>query len=251
MAKLNLLKIVQHTLGAMESNNVNSIGDTIESAEVARIAEEVYFELMAYGEWPHLDQMQSLESVSDVEKPNFLRIPDNVSLIKQLKYNGEDVLYMEPVKFVDMVQKRNNEMDNITELSGFNGVQLNIINDSKPRYWTSFDEEYIVFDSYDSAENTTVVGTRSTIYAKVVPAWLTQDTFVPDMPMEMFPTYLARVKAASFLQLKREMSPKDEREAIAGLGRLRRQVSKISGKNNRKSYGRHSSNSRRSNSLPN
>lgn len=240
MSVYNNLKTVQHVLGAMESNNVNTVGASIESAEVLRIMEEVFFELMAYGEWPHLEELRQLQSISDSTRPNYLRIPDAVATVKLFKYNMESLEYLTPIEFMNMSHQRVATLDNVTELSGLNGVQLLIVNDEHPKYWTSFDDEHIVTDSFDSTAATTLEANKSLIVCKTTPTWEVTDEFIPDMPVEMFPTYLAKVKSRAFLQLKREQSIPDERQASVGMSKIRREVSKLNDKDNRsrKGYGR-------------
>lgn len=242
MSVYNNLKTVQHVLGAMESNNVNTVGANLESMEVLRIMEEVYFELMAYGEWPHLEELRQLESISDADRPTYLRIPDAVATVQLLKYDMEKLEYLTPIEFIELSHKRDIEADNVIELSGFNSVQLLILNDTAPTYWTSFDEEHIVLDSFDATVSATLQSNKSLILCKTTPTWLVTDEFIPDMPVEMFPTYLAKVKSRAFLQLKREQSVPDERQAAVGMSKIRREVSKLNDRSNHKDsrYGRSS-----------
>ena len=47
MAKMTLLEMTQNILSAMDSDAVNSIGDTVESLQVADVIVETYYELFA------------------------------------------------------------------------------------------------------------------------------------------------------------------------------------------------------------
>lgn len=240
MSVYTSLKTVQHVLGAMESNNVNTIGGSIESAEVHRIAEEVYNELMAYGEWPHLNKITTLETYGQLAHPTYLRIPSNVATVRMFKYNQKELTYLTPEEFIEMSYNMQAGLDNVDELFTLEGVKLNVINDQDPMYWTSFDEKYVVTDSYNKVEGSTLIAGNSVIYCKESSKWLADDDFIPAMPEEMFPTYLAKVKARAFLQLKREQSIPDERQALAGMSKIRREVSKLNDKTNRRTnrYGR-------------
>lgn len=240
MTVYNNLKTVQHVLGAMESNNVNTVGATIESVEVLRIMEEVFFELMAYGEWPHLEELRQLESVSDLSKPTYLRIPSSTATVDLFKYDMKELQYVTPLEFINMTHERNKEADNVVELSSYNNVQLLIINNEAPTCWTSFDDEHIVCDSYNKEDSATLMGSKSMILCKTTPQWEVTDEFIPELPEEMFPTYLAKVKARAFLQLKREQSIPDERQASYGMSKIRREMSKLNDRTNRKEnrYGR-------------
>lgn len=240
MSVYTSLKTVQHVLGAMESNNVNTCGGSIESAEVHRIMEEVYNELMAYGEWPHLNKITTLETYGQLAYPTYLRIPNDIATIKLFMYNKKELRYKTPEEFIGLMYQLSTDLDTVDELFSLDGVKLNIINNQEPTYWTSFDEKYIVTDSYNKEDSDTLLAGNTTIYAKQSNKWLADDDFVPNMPEEMFPTYLAKVKARAFLQLKREQSIPDERQAMAGMSKIRRELSKLHDKNNyrRNGYGR-------------
>jgi hypothetical protein len=240
MSVYTSLKTCQHVLGALESNNVNTCGGSIESAEVHRIMEEVYNELMAYGEWPHLNKITTLETFGQLAHPTYLRIPNNIATIKLFRYNQKELEYKTPEEFIDLTYKLDSKLDNVDELFSLESVKLNIINDQDPTYWTSFDEKYIVTDSYNKVEGSTLIAVNTVIYCKESVSWLADDDFIPNMPEEMFPTYLAKVKARAFLQLKREQSIPDERQASQGMSKIRRELSKLNDKTNRSrsSYGR-------------
>lgn len=238
MAKMTLLQIVQNVLSSMEADNVNSIGDTVESAAIARTAEETYYELMAYGDWPHLVGTYSLTSLSDSAKPNYLEIPDEYKNIQYLSYLGTELRYKEPEEFLKYVNSRDLSLSNVVEVTGFHGVTYKIINDTLPTYFTLLEEKYVVTDSYDSVVETTLQGDNASVVASVLPAWASTDNYVPSLTDNMFPVYLAMVKRAAFLYFRREVSNKDERVAIAGLGRLRRDLSKLYRKDKVINYGR-------------
>ena len=57
-----LLQIVQSILDEMDADNVNSIGDTIESIQVASIVRDCYEELLSNRNWPHMKQLIQLEA---------------------------------------------------------------------------------------------------------------------------------------------------------------------------------------------
>jgi hypothetical protein len=242
-----LLEIVQSVLNSMDSDNVSNINDTIESAQVAQIAEEVYMELMSYKDWDHLYEWRQLEAVSDLTRPNFLKIPDNVSRVEMFKYNttevGElnttytQVKYLKPDEFVNIVHQRNSSDTNVDTVDNGNGVLMFIINNKQPEYWTSFDDTYIVTDSYQYAADTTLVQSKSSAWCRVNPTWTANNTFVPDMPSEFFPAYIAEVKSTCHAYLKQQLSQKDEQKARRGLAHARRKERFDRG-SNRHDYGR-------------
>lgn len=238
MAKLTLLKIVNNTLMALESSQVSTISETLESTSVARIAEECFFEMVSQGDWPHLTIISLLESLGDSSKPNYLRVSDFVKEIKYLEYNKKELKFLEKEEFLKLSNCRDLSLDNVVQVEDLGGVYFNIINDKDPEYYTSSLDEYLIFDSYNSSNESTLQGSNSAVKMTYTPQWFDDDSFVPELTTDMFPTYLALVKRAAFLYLRREQSMKDERAAAAGMGRLYRQESRINLGKGIKNYGR-------------
>lgn len=246
--RMTLLEIVQHTLSAMNHDSVNSISDTIESAQIADQARVVYYELMDRDDWPHLIKLMPLEAVSDTSRPNFLKIPEDVVRIDSVRYevtqSGDSnrtfdwIHYLAPDEFVEHVHNRSSSNSDVTVVQNFEGVPLFIVNDERPRYWTTFDDEYLVFDAYDSAVDTTMQSSKSLILAKEIPGWTESDTFIPDMPDQMFSVFLAEVTAAAFTYWKQGTSIKDEARAARGISRLRKDARKVDEHRNKARYGR-------------
>lgn len=246
--RLTLLEIVQHVLDKMNHTAVNSISDTIESRQIADEARAVYYEFMDREDWPHLLKLVPLEAVSDTTRPNFLKIPENVVRIDDLRYeitktgitnrDFDPIDYLEPSEFLDCVLKRNTDNTNVITVTNFDNVPMFIIDDERPTYWTTFDDEYIVFDSYDSAVDTTMQAAKSLIHAKQIPTWTESDTFIPDLPDHMFSTFLAEVAAASFTYWKQGSSVKDEQRAARGINRLRLDARKADEIDHKVKWGR-------------
>lgn len=234
---MSLLEVVQRTLNAMNHHSVNSIEDTVESRQIAEEARVVYYDLMDRDEWPHLIQLVQLEGIADTTRPNFMRIPQKVVRIDNVRYESttedsanrtfKDIQYLHPTAFLDVVMSRNDNDTNTITVLNFNNIPMFIQNNRVPEYWTSFDDEYLVFDSYDAEVETTMHNNKSLVLAKVIPTWQHTDSFVPDMPDQMFSVYLAEVTAASFTYWKQASSPKDEQRAARGISRLRTEARKV------------------------
>lgn len=245
--KQTLLEIVQTVLSSMDSDNVNSINDTTESAQVVTIAKDVYYELISYNDWPHCWKWRELESVSDTSRPNYLKVPDAISEVRVFKYDNttssdsnrkiEEVQYATPEEFIKKVHSRNTSNSNVDVITNENDVEMFIINDKKPEYWTSFDDVYIVTDSYNSSEDVTLNSSKSSAWCRVIPTWTSSDTFVPDFPADFFPAFVAEVKSAAHLYLKQQLSQKDEQKSRRGLAHVRRKE-RLGRKLNRVDYGR-------------
>jgi hypothetical protein len=208
MAKLSLIDMVQNILSAMESDVVNGIDDTVESVQVADLVREAYYELMSQREWPFLRQLSTLDGLGDTQRPTHMAIPDLANKIYWVKYNKKEITWMEPADFDAMINQRVEQVGVINA----NGFVIN----ADPAYWTSYDDSTIVFDGYDSAVDSTLQSSKSSVYMLGSAAWTHTDNFVPNLPEKFFPTLLAEAKSSAFVNLKQQQNPREERRAQRG-----------------------------------
>lgn len=212
MAKLTLLEMTQRILSSMDSDEVNSIDDTVEAGQVALIVRESYEDLVSQRNWPFLCSLSNLTGLGDTDNPTKMQIPEDTNEVLWIKYNKKDVSYMEPKAFKDMLDQRSVQAGLIDE----NGYGLT----SDPTYWTTYDDNYIIFDSYDSDEEATLVGSKAVMYGVMVQPWTHEDDFVPNLPEKMFATLVADAKGTAFLQLKQQANAKEETKARRGKARF-------------------------------
>ena len=208
MPKLSLLDMTQNILSALDSDPVNSIDETVESAQVADIIKESYFDIMSQRDWPHLHTLTSLTGLGDTNNPTKMQIPNTLNKIKWVKYNKVEITYMPPKEFKDMLDARS-ESVGVINSSGY------VIN-SDPTYWTSYDDNFIFFDGYNSALDNTLQESKSVVYGVIIPTWSHVDTFVPNLPEKFFPTLLAEAKAQAFVNLKQQANVREERKSQRG-----------------------------------
>jgi hypothetical protein len=224
MAKMTLIEIVQDILSDMNDDEVNSISDTIESLQVAQIVKSVYFEMMANKNWPHLRTLDTLEASGDNTKPTHMKLPELVKELEWIEYNSRATTtpalsrykQVEMVSVDDFLRRTNAYMNtnaNVDEITDYSGVKFNIKNDAHPTFCTSFDDDYIVFNSYHSSLDTTLqeVHTRCSVY--VEPSWSMVDNHIPDLPSEAFPALLAEAKSTAFNRIKQAPDGKAEQQS--------------------------------------
>jgi len=250
MAKLTLLELVTDILNDLDSDEVNSISDTIESQQVAQIVKTSYFEMIGHRNWPHLRKLVQLDSVSDLTKPNYLKLPELVKQLEFFKYDKYtltntktaimDVKWREPDDFLRIVSGRDSTLSTVTTVNDFSGVKLLIVNNQAPSYWTSFDDEYIVCDSYDVGVDTTLQSSKTQCLAYVDPAWVHEDDAIPDLPSEAFPALLEEAKSTAFLALKQVANQKAEQKATRQNRWLSRKAWRAHGGIQYPDYGRKS-----------
>jgi len=248
MATMTLLEVVQSVLSDMDSDEVNSISDTLESLQVAQIAKDTYYWMLADRDWPHLNQLFLLGSVSDTTRPNYLQIPSDVHELESVAYNTrksdgtydiyKELIYMYPDTFLVKHNRLKDSDTNITLVTDGSGVKFSVYNDRAPKYWTSFDDEYIVTDAYDSDAESTLQSSKTQCRGRREPTWTSSDTFTPDLPRDAFPTYLAEVKSSCFLNLKQVENAKAEQISQKGQRRLSRKSFVAKGGVRYPDYGR-------------
>jgi hypothetical protein len=222
--KMTLLEMVQDILSDMDSDDVNSIDDTVEALQVAQIIKTSYYEMVSNRNWASHETLVQLESLSDSSIPNYLRIPSNVTDISWIRYNRrrpEDVkerfsrvIYKPPVEFMDILNARDDTQSNIqVVVDPTSGINLNIRNDMPPQYWTSFDDSILTFDSWEKAQETTLQTKNSQAMVNTMPSFTMEDNFVPDLPVNAFSALLHESKSTAFVTLKQVANEKAEQKA--------------------------------------
>lgn len=224
MPQMTLLEMTQDILTAMGSDVVDTINATTEATMVSQVIKNTYYNFMHEYDWPHLHQLGTLTALSDTTQPTKMQIPSNVNRILEIKYDIKlaltdqtqmrTITYLPPQDFLDLVNNRNDQATNVTVYtdSGSN-LSINVITDHAPTYWTSFDDNYIWFDSYIASLESTLQAAKSAIYSLQEPTWTADDGFVPDLPVHMFSAFLAQAKVECFNNIKQMPNPLIERDA--------------------------------------
>jgi hypothetical protein len=212
--KMTLLEMTQNILGALSEDNVNSIGDTQSSYDVAEIVKETYHELFAHTNVPERMGLIQLEGLGDTSKPNYLRIPDNALRFQWIKYRNlsndqyYDVTYKDPQDFLELVLS--SARGSTEDVVDFSGATFLIQNNKQPSFWTTFDDRHIVFDSFNKGVENTVHQSNTMAFGESSETWTQVDSFIPPIPPELFPRLLAESKSVAFINLKQMTSAKEE-----------------------------------------
>lgn len=221
--KLNLLEITQDILNSMDSDEVNTITETVESNQVAQIVKTTYYELISRRDWPHLKELFQLEASGDNTKPTHMAIPESVQETRDINYNKRkstdtqdkynSVQYMFPEEFLRLTNSRDSSASNVLTVVDYTGVDLYVLTDKAPQFWTSFDDDNIVFDSHDIAVDTTLQASKTQCFGIRQPLWTNSDTFIPDLPVEAFPLLVAEAKSVAQFQVRQMLDQKSEQQA--------------------------------------
>lgn len=204
--KMNVLSMVQNILSEMNSDNVNSISDTVESQMVANILKDTYYEMISSGIYPELKEWVVLNSSMDNNLPTIMYSPDNVSRIHSVKYNNKPVKYA-TLEYFDYLQS-NKPIDSKTVT--FQSYTYKITEDKDPFYFTILDNNTILFDSYNKNESSTLTSSRTTALVTIIPEFTLIDDFIPKIDSQIFPYFLAESKSKCFIAVKQTANAKVE-----------------------------------------
>lgn len=249
MAKMTLLEICQDISNDADTDPFNSINDTIESQQIAQIVKTSFFELVANRNWPHLKRTTQLNNVSDLTKPTHLRLPEGTKELVSFTYNKlkEDELdrdrykelrYLEPEEFLRRTNERNLTKNEVVRIFDFGGSPILIENDKQPDYFTSFDDEYVIMDSYNLAIEDTLQGSRTQVLLVFDPTWEHIDSHIPDLPSEAFPLLVEEAKSMAMIVLRQTANPKSEQRARRQGSWLARKSWQVKGGVGYPNYGR-------------
>lgn len=221
--KSTLLAIVQKILTSMDADEVNSITDTVESQSVATIVQDCYYEMLSNRNWPHTQRLVQIEPSNDLNRPTYLKLPDNIKELTFIKYDcrkevGDsslyrDICYKYPDEFLRMVSGRNTTHANVLSTVDYSGSIIPIFNDQAPNFWTSFDDSHIVMDSYNEVLDDTLKQSKTQCLAYIFPVWDHTDDFIPDLPAEAFANLIAEAKSTASVQLKQYADQKSEQQS--------------------------------------
>jgi len=243
-----LLSITQEILSEMDSDNVNSISDTVESEQVANIVITTYRDMMSNRNWPHQRGAALMTARSDSEFPTHMTLDDSVKELISVRYDkaltGEtrkkykDITYKTPDDFLAYTNSRDNDNSNVDVVSDDSGIDLLIINDTHPTYFTSFDDSSIIFDSYDSSVDATLQKSKVQALGYILTQLTLADTSVPTMPDEALSALIEESKSRAQLKLRQFQDVKSEQESSRQQRWLSRKAWKTSGGIQYISYGK-------------
>lgn len=235
MALLTLLTVVNSTLDQMDGFRVATIDDTIESQQIASICEKVYNDLSNDVFSSDVNQtLLQLDALADSAKPNYLKLPAGIIHVvdNKVMYNiSEDVSgldmqeidYLPPQEFLDLVGARDDSLPNSQIVTDFSGYKMVILNKKAPQHYTDFDDEFLVFDAFDSDVDSTLQSSKSGVIATVQGTFTPSDSYVIDFPEFFHTTYLNAVIAEASAVLREEPIFHAARLARTGIIKAKRQ----------------------------
>jgi hypothetical protein len=236
MPKYTVLEIVQDVLNEGDMDTVSTWDETIESEQIGKILKSVFFEIHATGMIRSHNIMKNPDTATGA---TYLKIPTDVTQIFWLRDDSQDkdLVYLEPEQFI---KKLDTSGTGIAD-PGAGGLTLPFNVTTEPTYWTSFDDEYIAFDS----ANPSITNTDIYMFCQAEPTLTLADATVPDLPTDAGAYLLAETKSRALLSLNQEVNPKVEMKARELKARMMRQNWVADGRIRTPNYGRKTRSSRR------
>jgi hypothetical protein len=345
--KYTLLQLTQSILSALNSDQVNSISDTVESLQVAECIRTSYFNMLGRYDLPEHNQLLNLMASGNASMPTLMYKPPGVNRIEWIKYYNSNILQgstvfdqfgayshdlnldlvpqnpwtttsttsvtigtglvtftvaetstlgiiigqgvqayynasnvlngivnsftsttitinvnsfagagtyaqwtingsggliqappgyehvhiMDMQEFIDYTSHFNLSEDDVSSYtltidentSGLPGVfTINYKNSAQPRHCCIIANNYILFDSYDNTQDSTLQASKSMALAWVMPAFNMEDSFIPYLDDQQFPMLLNESKALAFLEIKQMPHSKAEHEVSRQLASLQK-----------------------------
>lgn len=216
-------------LSSLDGDEVNSISDTVESSQIATILKNSYYDIISSLDLPEHKTLFEL-TATGISTPVVMTKPTDITDIEWLKYDyytaNDPQHQFLPVSFVDLktfleMSYALNPSDSDVEtcnVSTFNSdsLVLNYYNDRHPKYFTSYDDNTILFDAYDASEDAFLQKTKTQGFGLSIPTWTASDGFTPDLDARQFTLLLNEAKAQASIELKQASNPKAERRARRG-----------------------------------
>jgi len=240
--KYTLLEMVQEILSSMTSDEVNSITDTVESEQVAHAIRQCYYDIVSNSNIPEHYDIFNLLASGDANLPTVMTKPDDIENILWVKYdnqtatdtdiNYQPVTWMPLAEYLEYTQAfdvDNSNVETATYTSGAETYTLFYNNDHAPRYFTSFDDNTLFFDSYDSGVDTTLQGSKTQCYGERSQTFSLADNFTPDLDERQFALLLNEAKSLCWLEMKQTAHQKAEQQARRGWRGMQRTKHAIPG----------------------
>ena len=250
MAKMSLLEIVQDVLSSMDSDEVNSIDDTVESQQVSAIVRSVFYNMMSTRNWPHTRRPIQIGAYSNEDYPTHMKAQETIKELCFINYDTAKVdetrkrfqrmEWLDPDDFLRRCNALNTDEDTVDVIVDPSGIEIAIRNNTAPKYYTSFDDDTLVFDSYNKEVNSTLVEAKMQATAYIEPGWNSYDDFIPDLPSEAFAALVAEVKSTAFVELKQQQNGKAEQDSRRQQAWLSRKSWRVHGGIQYPDYGRRS-----------
>lgn len=224
--KQTLLEMVQFLLSSSNGDEVNSITDTEEAMQIARLIKGVYYDISVDIGLPEHESLFQLVATTDVAKPTIMTVPSTVTKVLWIKYNKEkagdnyplyeNIHFLNFDEFLAVTQGNRNQTTNVGSMNVLmNGETFEIMyrTNKHPTYYTVVDDHTLIFDSYDNTVDSILQNSKSMAYGSVYPSFTLSDTFIPDLDPTQFPYLVNKSKERMYAEMHQTENREARREA--------------------------------------
>lgn len=221
-----LLQLVQSILSSIDGDEVNAITDTVESTQVCEVIKTVYDDISSRGELPIQKVLFNLNASGDSTKPTLMTKPTNINSIEWVKYDRRMITsldpewatigYLCPEEFFRRTYSLNpSDVHVDTFTHTVNGFSINFFykNDQAPNFYTSFDDQTIVFDAFDAAVESTLQSSKTLCHGLQAVTFTLSNTWVPNLHPHQFAWLLSEAKSLAWAELRQAAHIKAEMTA--------------------------------------
>ncbi len=203
-------------LSAMDSDEVNSIDDTVESVQVALLIKAVYYDIATDLGLPEHEGLFELNASGNSLQPTLMSLPTNVTRLNWIKYDNKadadtfkdykSVRFVEFQEFVERQFALRTQTSGVGQMNYTNNItetfEMMFYTDRMPQFYTTMDDDTLLFDGHDTDIDSTLQKSKTMCSGIIYPEFELQDAFTPDLDPPGFSYLLNKSKTRAFLELK-------------------------------------------------
>lgn len=224
--KYTNLELVKSILSSMDSDEVNSVNDTVESQQVLEIIRTVYDDIISRGGLQSNKTLFNLLPSNDVSKPVLMYKPEIMDRIEWIKYNSvkngdidpiwDEMRFLPPGDFIEYIHNFNpsqSDTGTFDYIAEGSVITFAYKTNASPQYYTTIDDTIMVFDSYDSTVSTTLEASKTLAYGPRRTTFEYTDAFIPHLQPNQYALLLNEAKSLAWAELKQTGHAKAEQSA--------------------------------------
>ena len=218
--------MTQDILVSLDGDEITAIADTAESAQVAAIIRQCFYEIAANAKLPEHFALFELTETSS-SSPTIMTKPTDVLTIEWIKYDNKltadtptdyrDVTFVDRKWLIELGLSL--DTTDTTNIGTFNytiGSDIFPFPHQKtqfPLYYSTYNDGTIFFDGYYSAEDTFLRKTKTMCYGLKESSWSHTDSAVPSLDHKLHNLLFQEAKAQCFNELKQVDNMRTEKKA--------------------------------------